>query len=158
MRRPPLIRSVLAALVLALACVGSAQAKTCNVSAAWTSFGAYDPVSAVEVLTIGSVTVHCDENCNAVLSLSVGNGAGAKYSTGRKMTRTRGGGTLTYNLYADSSRNLVFGDGSGGSVTHDISGKKNRDVTQDVWARIPAGQRSVLAGDYIDIVMVTISY
>lgn len=65
MRCAQLIRLALAALLLALVCVGSAQAKTCNVSGAWTSFGTYDPITAAEVLTIGTITVHCNEDCHA---------------------------------------------------------------------------------------------
>lgn len=156
MRCKPLIRQTLCALFLALAWIGSAHAKTCGVSGAWVNFGIYYPGASGQLTTTGSVIVECNGEIHAQLSLSVGNGAGASYSGGRKMTRPNGGGTLLYNLYADSSRNLVLGDGTGGSVKLDIRGHKRLD--QPIWARVPALQRTAQAGDYTDVVMVTISY
>lgn len=154
MRAEPMIRQALFALLLALTCIGAAGAKTCAVTGAWVAFGVYDRTAAS--LTTGSVVVHCDERFQAVIRLSVGNGAGASYSSGRKMTRSAGGGTLTYNLYADAALSQVFGDGTGGSVAKDI--EATSDFTQPIWARIPGNQLTVLPGSYVDIVVVTISY
>ena len=135
---------------------GNAHAKlTCNLSGGAAAFGAYDPVTAAEVLTTGSIKVTCNGPFNAVLSLGVGNGAGASYSGGRRMTGSAGG-TLIYNLYADAALSRVLGNGTGGSVTLNVSGPNSR--TQAIWGRIPGGQNSVRAGSYGDTVVATISY
>jgi spore coat protein U-like protein len=155
MRAKPLNRLGFYAL-LAIAWIGSAQAKTCNITGGGVAFGAYDPTSSASLDTTGSVALDCEGSFEVVLSLSVGNGAGASYSGGRKMTRGRGSGTLTYNLYANAARTHVLGDGTGGSVTLHING--HRTYIQAIWARIPRGQHTVLAGSYADIVVATISY
>jgi len=133
----------------------NALAKTCTVSSSGVAFGVYDPTSAASLNTIGSLTVDCNGSIYAELSLSVGNGAGANYITGRKMTRI-GGGTLVYNLYDNASRTQVLGDGTNNSVTHIIYGL--RSYTQSIWGRMPARQSNVLAGSYADTLVATISY
>lgn len=142
--------------LLAITWIGNAQAKTCTVTGGAVAFGAYDPTSSASLDTTGSVTLDCDGGFQAVLSLSAGNGAKASYSDGRKMTRGGGGATLTYNLYANAARTQVLGDGTGGSVTLQISAQKT--FTQAIWARIPGRQHTVLAGSYADTVVATVSY
>lgn len=156
MRAKPLNRVALLALLLIFGCIGNAQADgRCSVTGV-VAFGAYDPTSSASLDTTGSVNLNCDHKFSAVLSLSLGNGAGASYSAGRKMTGGVGPATLTYNLYANAARTQVLGDGTGGSVTLAISG--NKTYSQPIWARLPGGQLSVLAGSYGDIVVLTISY
>ncbi len=130
-------------------------AKTCTISGGAVAFGVYDPTSAADLNTTGSVTVECNGSIDAELRISVGNGAGASFSQGRQMTRARGG-TLNYNLYANASRTRVLGDGTGGSRIIKITGQKSKD--QAIWARIPARQANVLAGSYVDTLVATISY
>ena len=156
-----MIRAALAAL-LAVLYAGSvvAQGKggtRCTVGGGGVAFGLFDPTSAANLDTTGTVTVDCDTSITVTLSLDLGNGAGAAYGTGRKMT-TSGGGTLTYNLYANSTRTQVFGNGTGGNYTHDLSVRKNQTFSQPIWARIPKGQSGVLGGSYSDTVVATITY
>ena len=141
--------------MLALASIGGAQARSCNASGSL-SFGVYDPQSTTDALTIGTVVVSCDGTFGAKLSLGVGSGAGASYPGGRRMTRSGGAETLVYNLYANSSRTLVFGDGTSGSVTRNLSGRKT--YNEPVWARIPARQLTVVPGTYLDTVVITIAW
>jgi spore coat protein U-like protein len=157
MRCQSLIRRSLWALFLALAWITSAQAdnKTCSITGAALDFGTYDPAATGADNNTGFVSVYCNGSINAQLSLSVGNGVGASYSGGRKMTRA-GGATLLYNLYVDLARSQVFGDGSRNSVKLDIHG--NNNLNQPVYGRIPALQTAVPPGNYADIVLVTISY
>ena len=154
MRKTTLIRLALCVL-LASAWIGTAQANWCNVNGGGVAFGAYDPTSSGNINATGSLDMQCNSVFNVVLSVSVGNGTGASYSSGRKMTRA-GGGTLIYNIYADAARTQVLGDGTGGSVTLHISG--HNTYTQAIWARIFGNQRTAQAGSYTDIVVATISY
>jgi len=141
---------------LALVWHAGAQAITCNVSSGSIAFGVYNPASPSNRDTTGSVTITCDKNFTVTMSLGVGNGAGATYAGGRRMTRAGGSTTLTYNLYANAGRTQIFGNGTGGSVTLDVSGKKSQ--SQTIWARIPGTQPTVIPGSYADTVIATISY
>jgi spore coat protein U-like protein len=91
-----------------------------------------------------------------MVSLSVGTGIGASYSGGRKMTRIGGTQTIIYNLFSNSSRTRLFGDGTGGSRTLTLS--NSRIYSQPIWGRIFGGQPLTLPGDYLDTVIVTVSY
>ena len=143
-------------LVLALVWSSTALATlSCTLSSATVAFGLYDPTAAVGDAATGTITVNCNGNFNAVLSLSKGNGAGASYSGGRLMTRT-GGQTLLYNLYTTAWLTQVFGDGTGGSFKVNVSG--NNHTSQPIWGFMPARQSGVLSGTYLDTLVATISY
>jgi spore coat protein U-like protein len=154
MRRQPLISLALAGL-LGIAPIFSARADWCDVTGGGVAFGAYDPRPSASLDTTGSLDIQCSNNFHATVSVSLGNGAGASYSGGRRMTRA-GGGTLAYNLYANSARTQVLGDGTGASVTLPVSG--NKHYTQAIWARILKNQPNAKSGSYTDTVVVTISY
>ncbi|MDP3138738.1 MAG: spore coat U domain-containing protein [Burkholderiaceae bacterium] len=155
MRANALTRAWLTGL-LGIACLSGAHAAGCNITGGWVSFGAYDPRAIAPLDTAGTLALDCNGNVDAGLSLSVGVGTGASYSGGRRMTQIGGPATLIYNIYADPARALVLGDGTDGSRILRIVGKK--DLSQIIYARIPALQRSVQAGIYGDIVIATISY
>jgi len=144
-------------LILGLASPVAALADSCHVSTGALAFGAYDTASASPVDAIGTLDLHCSHNVHAELSLSVGQGIGASFSGGRKMTLIGGQARLTYNLYADSARTRVLGDGTHGSVTLRVNSNKN-NYSQAIWGRLSGGQSSALAGSYLDNVIATISY
>ena len=155
MRDKPI--SALAAFSFAaILCMNAAQAKTCGVTGAGVAFGAFDTTTSTNLDTIGYVEVDCNGSIDVELSLSVGNGTGANYAAGRRMTQGAGRHTLRYQLYANAGRTQVLGDGTGGSVTLNIRDIHN--VRQAIWARVPGGQRSVAPGNYSDTVMATIRY
>jgi spore coat protein U-like protein len=143
-------------LLLSILWAVGAQARTCTISSGGIAFLPYNPIAALNVTTISSVFVQCNGRFQAVLSLNVGNGAGASFAGGRRMTRVGGGGSLAYNLYADSGLSVVLGNGTGGSVTLQLNG--NNRFTQSVWAKIPGGQSAVRPGTYNDTVVATITY
>jgi spore coat protein U-like protein len=153
MCKKSLIASALA-LLLAASCAGAAHAG-CTVTSSAVAFGGYNPASSANVDVLSSVDVRCRPKADVKFSVGLGNGVGARYSTGRKMTRTAGGGTLTYNLYVDSGRSQVLGDGTDGSFFTNSSGK---DLNFQVFGRIPGSQPTVQAGSYADTVIVTVSY
>lgn len=144
-------------LIVALACATSAQARTCSVTNAAVAFGVYDPTSTAALDTMGVLDISCDGKFQVTVSLNVGDGVGASYSGGRKMKRIGGAQTLTYNLYRNSSRTQVFGNGSGGSRTLILS-NSSHNYSQPIWARIFGNQPLTLPGNYVDTVIVTVSY
>jgi spore coat protein U-like protein len=145
------------ALALLLMWCGGAAAQICTITSSAMAFGAYNPASSANVDAIGQVKVNCLLPTLVTFKLSVGNGAGARYSTGRKMTRTAGGGTLIYNLYTSAARTTVLGDGTDGSQYANDFGLWFAHTLQ-VYGRIRGPQPTVQPGSYVDTVIVTASY
>lgn len=68
---------------------------------------------------------------------------------------------LNYNLYADGAHTLIWGDGTGGTSTVSDSytlpaSSSTRDYT--VYGRISGAQSSAVAGNYLDTVLITVTY
>ena len=135
---------------------------TCSVSATPVSFGVYDPFSSSPSDTSGTITVSCTGLVVSVLvsyDILLNKGIHASSFLPRQMAS--GVNTLDYNLYTDSTRTTVWGDGTGGtSIVTDgyLLGlfTVNRDYT--VYGRIPASQTGVHTGDYSDTITVTVNY
>jgi spore coat protein U-like protein len=152
----PMKTSALACLLIAVLMQG-AQALTCTVSSPGLAFGIYNPASAANRDATGTLRITCDGGVSAKITLSVGNGVGARYSTGRKMTLTSGTRTLTYNVYLNTAHSAVFGDGTDGSGTVQSS-SSSTSITRTVYGRIPGSQTTALSGSYKDTLVVTIQY
>jgi spore coat protein U-like protein len=142
-------------LVFTSLLASNALAKTCTVTSSAVAFGVYYPMANTHLDSIGAITIECNGNIDVILSLDRGSGADASFARGRRMT-TADGKTLRYNLYANASRTRVLGDGTGGTVTLQISG--NKAWSQPIWARILNNQQRAFAGTYVDTIVVTISY
>lgn len=137
-------------LVGIVACMSAspAHAVVCSASSQSVAFGSYDTLNSSALDGVGSISVTCDATASFTISLSTGAGT---YSA-RKMVS--GTDALTYNLYSDSSRLLVWGDGSGSTTTVTAVAASG---TFTVYGRIPARQ-NVPAASYSDTITVTVSY
>lgn len=138
----------------------SALALTCSVSAIATSFGTYNPFSAVPLDSAGSVTVTCENLLSILVSYDIQLSSGA--SGGYAPRRLAGPGyQLDYNLYTNAARSSVWGDGSGATAV--VSDGYLLAVlfpvqrSYSVYGRMPAGQ-NVAPGSYTDTITVTINY
>lgn len=136
-----------AAGCLALA-VPAAAGAACTVSPQPVSFGNYDPLGATALDGVGNINIACDSVTMMTVSLSSGGGTFAD----RRMTG--GAAQLSYNLYTDASRVVVWGDGAGGGSTVSAI-SANVDLT--VYGRIP-GSQNVPPNIYVDSVTVTVTY
>lgn len=89
-----------------------------------------------------------------MITLSRGNGPSF---TNRRMVN--GSQQLSYNLYQDTGRTIIWGDGSGGSSSYLIRNPQpnNQDIRLPIFGRIPAGQ-SVRVGAYNDTITVTLNF
>jgi spore coat protein U-like protein len=126
----------------------------CTVSTSPIAFGSVNTLSGAPVNASGGVTVTCTNGTLWTASADQGQGAGASF-TARRMSS--GSNTLAYNIFTDSARTIVWGDGSGSSATVSQNGSgAAQSIT--VFGQVPAGQSSVPAGSYSDTVAVTISY
>jgi spore coat protein U-like protein len=120
----------------------------CTVSTTSVAFSVYNVFSTLNDDITATVTIRCRPQ--AAYSLSLSTGAGTYASR----TLTNGSFTLGYNLYIDSTRLTIWGDGSAGTAT--VSGNA-RDATHTVYGRIPARQNARV-GNYTDTIIVTITY
>lgn len=136
--------------LLGLLLAGSTQPAwaDCTVTTTGLVFGAYDPFAAQPVDGAGSVLVDCTSAVSYVISLSAGAGSYAL------RTMLSGSDRLDYNLYGDSTRTSVWGDGSAGTVT--VAGNAT-SANHTVYGRIPARQ-NVRAGSYADSIVVTLTF
>lgn len=145
--------SVRHALLLVLLLAPRLAQAACSVDATPVAFGAYGPFNAIPTDTAGSLRVSCDAvTVGYTLVLSPG-GAGS-YSP-----RQLSGGaySLAYNLYADTLRTAVWGDGSGGTITVSGAFALPGIVEHTVYGRVFPRQ-NIAPGSYSDAITVTINF
>jgi spore coat protein U-like protein len=151
---------LLKVVVLALAipaCVTADAAPTCTVSASGVAFGTYNPLANANSDSTGSVSVTCTGSATATYTIAASAGTGTALD--RKLVS--GSQTLNYNVYIDSTRTTIWGDGSSGTSV--ISGNitaTSGGATQPstIYGRIPSGQATASVGSYSDILTVTVTY
>ena len=135
---------------LVLLYVPSLTSADCNVAISGVSFGNYDVFTANATESTGELIVTCSVETPYTLKLdpnSSGNFSERKMSNGTDF--------LTYNIYSDVARTLVWGDGTNSSVT--ISGQTGTTGQHPFYGRIPAKQ-NVSVGNYSDTIIITIVF
>jgi spore coat protein U-like protein len=70
---------------------------------------------------------------------------------------SNGASNLTYQLYSDAARTMIWGDGTAGTVTVSAHVASNGTQNNTVYGRIPALQ-GVRPGAYTDTITVTVTY
>jgi spore coat protein U domain-containing protein, fimbrial subunit CupE1/2/3/6 len=167
------IAPVAAGLILAVA--GSAQAATktttfgvsatvapnCLISAANLAFGNYlgDPDAPANVDSSSDISVRCSKNAGYSLALSAGTTSGATFA--QRLLAGPGGEQLQYNLYTDSNRNSIWGDGTNSTGTvGGTGGGMGVTQTKTVYGRLPdnAFNQAAATGAYNDTITVTVTY
>lgn len=144
------------AALLACLVVTPAQALDCQVEIRRpVAFGTYEPARTNRLRATGRVRVTCTGTPGAyVMTLGPGLGADMLNRAMKKGTES-----LFYNLYVDSARTTIWGDGTGATTT--ISGSKTRGgrqrVTHRVYGEIPPNQDPE-PGDYADSILVTVVF
>lgn len=150
--------------MLVLAAFPTAGFAPCSIaSTQGVAFGSYDPLIASAVLSQGTITIECSAGLLGLIGsenfdISLGTGGGGSYNP-RAMSEV-GGDTLAYNLYRDSARAEIWGDGTSGTfIVNDTIGGLLTIGTQSedypVYGRLPAMQ-DVTAATYSDIITVTL--
>jgi spore coat protein U-like protein len=145
--------------MLALPLSAHALLVTCTVSATGITFPAYTSPGGGNADSTGDVAVTCTATLVAgtagyTIALSTGSGT---YAT---RTLKSGVNVLDYNIYTDSARSIVWGDGSGTTQTESDSylvllTPTTRHYTP--YGRIPGAQNKP-AGTYTDTVTITVTY
>jgi spore coat protein U-like protein len=152
-------RTAMAAITASLLATASLQA-ACTVSATDLNFGTYDTSAAGATDGTGNINVHCTFLIAIALHYTVklSTGGSGTY-TPREMQRDATY-SLAYNLYVDSTRLTIWGDGSGSTDFDKFSsllGLLVHDRNYPVYGRIPA-QQNVPPGSYSDTITVTVEY
>jgi spore coat protein U-like protein len=138
-----------------LFCVANAYGQSCDIIVTSVGFGSYDSLVSSPLDTTGDINVTCDNGTSFTIKLNSGQNSGGSFHT-RIMTAPSTNKKLKYNLYIDSTRIQVWGDGTGGTYTQMGIGT---GILQKytVFGRIPARQK-VSVGSYSDAVTVTVEW
>jgi spore coat protein U-like protein len=141
-----------AALCCAVLAAGARAAPpSCkNLSTGQLAFGSYDPLSSTPTDAASVINYSCSNSISVVVSLS---GDGGGHSSPRTLNGP-GGGKLVYDLFTSPARDVVWGDGRGGTVTVNVD-PNGHSVA--VYGRILA-QQSAPAGSYSDNIYVTFNF
>lgn len=125
------------------------------------SFGTYNPLSGSAATASANITITCT-NTTAITSITLNAGSGTGTINARKMEKggTDTTKTLNYNLYTSSANTTIWGDGTSGNSTNNVSGNAGTGSAQTlvVYGTIPANQTDVEPGSYSDTITVTINY
>jgi spore coat protein U-like protein len=152
-----LLRSAVLILGTGLAtCLASgearAQAASCAVSATPIAFGTYNPFIATPLDGTGTVGVKCTGQALVTAQLSPG-------GSGNQMARRMQNGSafLSYQIYTDALRLIVWGDGivGTGTLTGAVQGNVQRIFT--MYGRLPARQNASV-GSYVDTLIITVNF
>lgn len=137
--------------------VSATVVSACTVSGSVLNFGnSIDPLSAGVPLDASStLTVQCTNTTPYSVALNAGANAGGPANFGAR-AMMNGSYALPYQLYLNSGRSTVWGDGTNTSspVTGTGSGSSQ---TLTIYGRVPSLTGTV-PGSYSDTVTVTISY
>ena len=162
MRGGTLIRGMYASVIFAITiaavlCSAHDTSAACNVSTNPVIFGSYDVFSPIPLDSSGAVIVQCDDKPVARVTISIGPSPGSGSFDPRTMDHMSGTDALSYNLYTDTNRNKIWGDGSGNTFTSDRNVNRNKPKVVTMYGRIPPLQ-NVSAGSYADTLTVTINW
>jgi spore coat protein U-like protein len=148
------IERLAAALLFALPLPAQAICTSFGVTTTTLDFGVYDPGSSSPTASTGNVTIRCGVGILPAFSvaLSVGNGS---YT---QRTLRNGTDALDYNLYADAAHMTVWGDGTGATVTQDLTGLITLGSTSyTVYGAVAPGQHPA-PGSYVDTITVIVNF
>ena len=130
---------------------------SCTVAGTSLNFGSsIDALATATPLDASStLSVVCTNTTPYTVALNAGSNAGGASNFGAR-TMKSGSNTLGYQLYLDSGRSSVWGDGTASSST---SGGTGTGSTQSltIYGRLPS-LVNVVPGSYTDTVTVTVSY
>lgn len=149
------LQRIAALSILMLPLSANALLSTCTVTATGITVPSYASPGNTTVNGTGSVDVTCSLGLavSYTISLSAGSGSFAN----RKLIS--GANFLNYNMYTDTGRTTIWGDGSAGTSTVSASFLIWVGGAQSytVYMSVPGGQNQP-AGTYIDTPTVTVTY
>jgi len=138
--------------------VTASVAANCTISSTNIAFGVYDPVltnssTGVDVDAAGSVNIRCTKGTAPNIGLSLGSNA---IGSIRRMVDGAGAEYLSYEIYSNAGRTVVWGNSAGSWVVHTPTGPPNT-ANYPTYGRITRGQ-DVAPGSYTDTVTATVNF
>ena len=138
--------------------VTATVAASCTIATNAVAFGAYDPIVTNKTANLdgtGTVTVTCTNG--SIGTITLGQGANATIGSTdalplRQMAATTN--RLSYQLYSDAARLVVWGNAIGAGIARTGSGVAD---PLTVYGNVTAGQ-NVPAGSYSDTVVATVTF
>jgi len=132
---------------------------TCVVSTTTVAFGVYNPASASNTDSTGAVSVQCTSTTTYTVALDAGSNPGTAGNVNTRQMLAGASNLLPYQLYLDSARSTVWGNGTSGSLNPTSGTFTGNGSAQSytVYGRITPGQY-VAPGSYVDTVVATVSY
>ena len=127
----------------------------CTVSTAPVDFGSYNVLQTGAQDTVSSITVDCNDVPPVTVTISIGPSPNSGGFDPRKMKLSGGSEFINYNLFIDSGRTQIWGDGTGNTFTSSKMVFKRAPWIATVYGRIPPSQ-NVLIGSYNETLTVTI--
>jgi spore coat protein U-like protein len=128
----------------------------CSVSSTSINFGNYDFLSSAPNTGIGSITLSCAPSADVTIAIGASSNSGA--FSPRQMKDNVFGDTLEYGLYTGTTMIQVWGDGTNGTATVNVSNVKKNNISPIIiYGRIDP-QQNVSAGSYSELLTVTITY
>jgi spore coat protein U-like protein len=127
----------------------------CTVATIGVNLGSYDPLSASNLTSSGTITVSCSGTYQAAISIGASGNSGGFQP--RQMRMISGTDLLNYNLYSDSGMTAIWGDGTQSTSTVVVTAKKPKPASNIVYGRAPSGQ-NVQVGQYADSLITTINF
>jgi spore coat protein U-like protein len=160
------VRALVAVLLSVVAAPAiAAGTVSCSVSAAALSFGSYDVFAASPITSTTTLSVTCTLTSGGATTVTyvVALSSGSSNTFVQRQMKN-GANALGYNLYSDSARTTVWGDGTGGTQTvsqpQPMQLKPPTPVLTDnftVYGNVPALQ-DVAVGAYSDNITITLTY
>ena len=143
-------------LLVALSYMDRALA-LCSVSTTPVTFGSYDVFSSSPLDNTSTITVDCDESPPPTVLVTIGQSTNSGGFDPRAMKAAAGSEQILYNLYTDSTRTTIWGDGSRSTATISRKVTKNKLEVFTAYGRISPLQ-DVSVGNYNETLTVTINW
>jgi spore coat protein U-like protein len=146
---------LLSALLVAVCCVAPPARAQCRVRVDTSlAFGTYDVFTKTPNDTTGQVSWRCPGNAGIQVQITLSRGSNGD-ATSRRLRS--GAEFLRYDLYLDTARSRVWGDGTYGSSYTGTFPGGGAWLGVWVYGRMPAEQ-DVAVGVYTDNVLVVINF
>lgn len=133
--------------------VTATVSESCSLSTSTLAFGTYDPASAIDTDASTTIDAACTDGTTFAVALDGGSSANISART----MNDGGTNTLGYQIYTDTLRTTIWGDGTTGSTKTGTGLGPLTAVTMTAYGRITA-QQNVPAGSYSDTVNVTLTF
>lgn len=121
------------------------------------NFSIYNPFNNQDDKSTGRLKIRCTGRGSVSYALSASAGTSGTFNA-RELPLVGGNTILYYNLFTDSARTIIWGDGSGSSQSITNSDSAPFTKNHSVYGKIPKSQTQAVPGNYQETLTVTMDY